>query len=96
MGYQYRGVEPADEVYTPNEDEAAVRRIIALDEQFTAGMGGADNPLPARLEQAGRLLAYGAPLRQVQRIARLNRVTIRRYFPGETRSLSHSCGKRAA
>lgn len=99
MGYQYRGAEPADEAYTPDEDEAAARRIAALDKQFMAGMGGADSPFPTRLEQAGRLLAYGTSLREVQRITRLSRVTIHRYFPGETRSLSHSawtCRKAAA
>lgn len=90
MTYQYKGAQPIDQAYTPDEDEAAIRRILELDRRFMAGMGGLENPFPTRLEQAGRLIAYGTSLREVQRITRLSRVSIRRYFPGETRSLARS------
>jgi len=90
MAYQYRGAQPVDEAFSADEDEAAMRRIRELDKRFMAGMGGLENPFPTRLEQAGRLLAYGTSLRQVQRITRLPRVTLRKYFPGETRTLSRA------
>lgn len=90
MAYQYKGKQPVDEVFSPEENEHHARKLQQLDQAFMAGMGGIDSPLHTRLEQAGRLLAYGASLRQVQRITKLNRLTIRRYFPGETRSLSRA------
>jgi len=90
MAYQYKGKQALDVPFSPEEDEHHARTIQQLDQAFMAGMGGLVDPLKSRLEQAGRLLAYGTSLRQVQRIARLNRATIRRYFPGETRSLSRA------
>ena len=90
MAYQYKGKQPVDEVFSTEENEHHARKLQRLDQAFMAGMGGLNNPLKSRLEQAGRLLDYGTSLRQVQRITKLNRLTIRRYFPGETRSLSRA------